>query len=388
MSSLDKRIARFNAEEGQLIARLYEGVGTGQFFQRFMEQLSQVLDLRSGSIGISNLATREIKGGWPWNIEPLYLAIYVASDLAIKDRLLQYVIQSPPGRFYGIETHLPDAREYQSASEVYQLWATPQGIQDVAMALLLREGDWVGFVVCHRRREQGPFLAEELELLNRLLPHLQRGLEMHRRLVDVSDHQQSISRWMSLLKPPALLFDEKFEITHMNPAAERFLARQSGLQVQDARLDLGDPVINSQVGFQVMTAIKFALGQYNLEPEIVKIDHPPDPPFSLVFLPLTDSGNQVVTAASALVFIYAEDFTVGVALAPLQSVFGLTAAELSLCEAMVQGDTLAQLAQREKKSKETLRTQLRRIFRKLDVNTQTELVVTLMTHPLVLAETI
>lgn len=386
MNSVEKRITRFNAEEGQLIARLYEGVGTGQFFQRFMEQVSQVLDLRSGSIGISNLATREIKGGWPWNIEPLYLAIYVASDLANKDRLLQHVIQSPPGRFYAIEADLPDARAYQRESEVYQTWASPQGIRDVAMALLLRDGDWVGFVVCHRREEQGAFAAEELALLNRLLPHLQRGLEMHRGLVDVSDHQQSISRWMSLFKPPAMLFDEKFEITHMNLAAERFLERQSCLQVQDARLDLGDPVMNSQVGFQVMAAIKFALGQYNLEPEIVKIDQPPDQPFSLIFLPLRDSGNQVVTAASALVFVYAEDHTAPVSLAPLQEVFGLTTAERTLCEALTQGETLAQVAQRENKSKETLRTQLRRIFRKLDVNTQTELVVTLMTHPLVLSE--
>lgn len=384
MKSVAERIACFNAEEGQLIAGFYSGVGTARFFQNFMTQLAQVLDLRSGSVGISNLVTREIKGGWPWNIDPLYLAIYVASDLANKDQLLRHVIQSPAGCFYGIEAHLPDAGEYQRTSEVYTAWATPQGIQDVAMGLLLQEGDWVGFVVFHRTAEQGPFAVEELELLNRLLPHLQRGLEMHRSLVDVSDHQHSISRWMALLKPPALLFDEKFEITHMNRAAEVFLQAQLGIQVRDARLDLGDPLKNSQVGFQVMAAIKFALGQYNLEPEMVRIEQPPDKPYSLVFLPLSDSGSQVVTSASALVFIYSDELGGQVDLTPLVGLFGLTAAERGVCEALTQGYTLAQLADLQNKSKETLRTQLRRIFHKVGVKTQTELVVTLMTHPLVL----
>ncbi|MEE2729899.1 MAG: helix-turn-helix transcriptional regulator [Pseudomonadota bacterium] len=385
MVGLAERLRRFDAEEGDLIARFYAGVGTAQFFQDFMAQLAEVMALRSGSIGISNLQTREIKGGWPWNIEPLYLAVYVAGDLAHKDRLLQHVMQSPVGRFYSIEAHLPDAADYQARSEVYQTWANPQGIRDVAMGLLLRDGDWVGFVVLHRRDEQGPFLEPELAVLDRLLPHLQRGLELHRGLVDARDQQHSIDRWLSLLQPPALLFDEKFEMTHLNSAARQFLEQQGGIRIQDGRFDLGDPQENSRVGFQVMAAVKLALGQYELEPEILRIERPPHPPFTLVFLPLRDRGTQTVTSAAALVFIYAEEGSVGVDLSPLQPIFGLTAAEQGLCDALVQGQTLAELAQQQNKSKETLRTQLRRIFRKVGVSTQTELVVTLMTHPALLA---
>lgn len=388
MTSLQDRITRFNADEGALIADYYDGVGTSHFFQTFMERLAGVMQLRSGSLGISNLTSREIKGGWPWNIEPLYLAIYVAGDLASKDRLLQHVMQSPPGSFYGIEADLPNAEEYQQSSEVYETWATPQGIRDVAMALLWHEEDWVGFVVLHRTQEQGPFLEQEFALLNRLLPHMQRGLELHHRLVDGSDHQQSIGRWLEMLRPPALLYDEKFELTHINSAAHGFLEQQSGVRVNDGRLDFDDPALNSQVGFQVMAAIKLALGQYELEPEMVKIDgagdSAGDSPYTLVFLPLKDNGNKMVTTASALVLIYDERIVPKVALTPLQDLFQLTAAELRVCEALANGFSLLQIAEREGKSKETLRTQLRRIFSKLRVNNQTELVVTLMTHPAVL----
>jgi len=375
----------FSAAEGALIADFYQGVGTNQFFQQFAEALAAVLDLRSGSLAISNLASREMRGGWSFNIDPHYLGVYVANNLALEDRLLHKVLQAPQGQFYSILADLPDAEDYLQNSKLYEIWGRPQDIHDVAMALLLYEGEWIGFVAFHRSRAQGPFQSQELACLNQLLPHLQRGLQLHRQLVEMVDHRQVVQRWLSLLQLPTLLFDEKFEVVLMNPAAESYLQTCDELAVVDARLDFGDAELNARAGFQVMTAIKHALGQFTLEPEVMRIESRPEAPFSLVFLPLRDNGSHLVTAASALVLIYDAAAMPALDLTPLQTLFGFTAAELALCSALCQGQSLSEYAEQQNKSRETLRTQLRRVFSKVRVNSQTELVTSLMTHPALLA---
>lgn len=377
-------VRHFEEQEGALIASFYQGVGSNHFFQDFVSRLADPLMLRSGTLAISNLVTREIRGGWSCNMEPYYLGIYVANDLASEDRLLHHVLQSPEGRFYSILADMQDADDYLNNGKLFEIWGRPQGIYDVAMALLLYEGDWIGFVAFHRNREQGAFQAEELACLNRLLPHMQRGLSLHRHLVDQTEHQNSVGRWLTLFRMPALLIDEKFEIVHHNEVADRYLSGQNGISLVDARLEFNDPEMNATVGFQVMLAIKHAVGQFELEPEVVRIEALPERPISLVFLPLKDTGNQMVTTASALLLIHDSQAGQSLDLSPIQGLWGLTEAELELSSALCQGLTLTDFAQLKNKSRETVRTQLRRVFSKVGVKTQTELVVSILTHPALL----
>jgi DNA-binding CsgD family transcriptional regulator len=135
-----------------------------------------------------------------------------------------------------------------------------------------------------------------------------------------------------------------------------------------------------------MLAIKHALGQFELEPEVVRVETMPRRPIALVFLPLKDTGRHMVTTASALLLLHDEQAEWSPDLTPLQAFFQLTDAELELSSALCRGLTLTEFAQQQNKSRETLRTQLRRVFSKVGAANQTDLVVTLLSHPALLVQ--
>ncbi len=384
LSQQGPRSRRLLAAESELIASLYASVATADFFMDFMARLCELLDLRSGTLGISNRVTQEIKGGWPYRIEPEYLGIYIAGNLASGDRLLEHVLEAPPGRFYCTNLHLDNVDDYQRNSELYRRWAIPQGIHDVAMALLQREGEWVSFVAMQRSVEQGGFSEGECQLLNRLLPHLRRALQMHRYFIDTQGQQQSLGEWLSLIRVPVLLFNEHFEASDRNRAADQFFARNPGVSLVDGRFDLADPTLNSEVGFRVMEAVKTSIGQHSSELGLQVVRPLAGEPFHLVLMPLAGRDGQSVAGAGAVVFIhqagdgYADD------LSALATHYALTPSEQRLCEGLLRGHSLKQMAEASGRRHETLRSQLKDVFAKTATRSQAELVTTLLTHPALL----
>lgn len=371
------------SEESLLLLSLYSDVGTANFWQGFMQRLGGLVEISAGVVAVINIDSAEMKAAWCWNLDIETVGKYITGGFAAKDDLIIHCLGAEPNHFYSAGLHLAPAHEEDS--DVYKKWVAPQGINEVAMAILAQDGNWVTFVTLYRAAHLSHFASVQLRQLDRLIPHVQRALMLHCDLVEKRGRPQEIDGWLSLVKVPVLLLDENFNCCVHNPAAKQFFASQRAVRLEDGFLSFDDPAAARQVGFHIIRAIKGALREAKAELKVLQLTLEDGAPTTCVFMPLEDQLETPVTSAGALIFIYQGNFTQVLDFQPLQQLFGLTGAELAVCGLLAQGLSLKDIAAARRKTKETVRSQLKQIFSKTGTSSQAELVLSLLTHPSVLA---
>jgi DNA-binding CsgD family transcriptional regulator len=104
-------------------------------------------------------------------------------------------------------------------------------------------------------------------------------------------------------------------------------------------------------------------------------------PLHLMITPLSVSSVTLAPGIAAAVFITDPLRFEASPQALLASVYGFTPAEARLAAALVNGQSLRQHAEAQQLSQETVRSQLKNVFRKADVRRQADLVRVLMSCP-------
>lgn len=375
------------SDESLLLLSLYSDVGTANFWQGFMQRLAGLADVSAGVVAVINIQSAEMKAAWCWNMDIETLGKYITGGFAAEDDLINHCLAAKPLQFYSSGLHLAPVLDYEADSDVYKEWVAPQGINEVAMALPTRDGNWITFFTLYRTADQGHFSAEQLKQFGRLVPHVERALNLHRDLIQNRGRPEEVEGWLSLVKVPVLLLDEKFNCCVHNAAAKQFFASQQAARLENECLVLDDPVAAREVSFHSIRAVQGSMGEAKAELKILQLTLSNHLPITFVFMPLEDAMESPVNSAGALIFIYQSEFTQALDFEPLRQLFGLTAAELVVCSLMARGLSVQDIAASQSKSKETVRSQLKQVFSKTGTGSQAELVLSLLTHPSVLAST-
>lgn len=373
------------SEESHLLLSLYSDVGSANFWQGFMHRLAGLVDVNAGVVAVINIQSAEMKAAWCWNLDIETLGKYITGGFAAKDDLINHCLAAEPKQFYSAGLHLAPILDYEIDSDVYKEWVAPQGINEVAMAIPTRDGNWITFFTLYRTADQGHFSADQLKQFSRLVPHVERALDLHRDLIQNRGRPEEIESWLSLVKVPVLLLDEKFNCCVHNAAAKQFFASQQVVRLENDSLEFDDPVAARQVGFHSIRAVQESMGEAKAELKILQLLLDNQLPTTFVFMPLEEQLESPLAAAGALIFIYQSEFTQALNFEPLQALFGLTTAELKVCSLLARGLSVQDIADKQSKSKETVRSQLKQVFSKTGTGSQAELVLSLLTHPTVLA---
>lgn len=370
-----------DAEESQLLLSLYTGIGTAHFWEDFMARLATLAGFQGALLATVNVHSAEMKAAWAHQVDLEAIRNYITGGFAKGDDLIRYCLAAPSQRFYSSELNLALTIDIEQDSDVYRRWVAPQGIVDVAMGMLDRTDNWSTFIAFYRHSPHGFFSEAQLRQFDRLIPHIQRALWLHGDLLRNQSLPEEIGRWLSLIKMPVLLFDEQFNCCEQNSAARSFFAGQKSIRVIDGRLEVDEEAVTGELGFRVIHAIKSAGDQARTEPQIYQVDVE-ERPTTFVFIPVKNQAETPVSSAGALVFIYQKGQTPDLDFTPLQAQFGLTAAELAVCEQLAQGLSIQDIATQQRKSRETVRSQLKQVFSKTGTANQADLVVALLTNPL------
>lgn len=377
-----KRKQAYLDAENSLIAKLYDSILEEDFFVSFIQQLCPLIDASSATLVIADSQSQEIKGGWSCNVDLEYLGIYIENNLVGQDLLVEKALTAQPGKFYATNLHIDDVEHYQGQSELYQIWAKPQGIHDVAGALLRREGSIVTFIAIQRQLEQGPYQPWECDLLARLIPHLNNAITLHQQLTQLQNKNQPLQELLSLIKIPTLVFDEHFDISFSNKRASKYINDSPGIDVKSKRLVFNSTDLNNEFNFRIMEAVKASIGQFKWSSArgVFQINTTELPSLTFVLLPLK-GGPKDNRNSGAIAFIYDTSNKQTLLSAQTIASFGFSPAESELCSKLIQGFSLDQAAEALGKNRETVRSQLKSLFRKTASNSQDGLITTVLSNP-------
>jgi DNA-binding CsgD family transcriptional regulator len=224
---------------------------------------------------------------------------------------------------------------------------------------------------------RGAFADEDAALLEALMPHLQRGLQLHRRLLISESTSEGLATAIDGSRHAVFLLDVDGGVTFRNRAAERLVAARDGLTIDQGKLravrgsDTGR--LRSLIAESAGTSGHQAIGAGGM----LALGRPSGRrPLMAIVSPLSRRRSRIPGAelASAIAIVTDPEEVTIPGEEVLRSLFGLTPGEAKLTRLVAEGMTLAGAATHLGLRVETIRTRIKTIFEKTNTHGQAELV--------------
>lgn len=234
-----------------------------------------------------------------------------------------------------------------------------------------RKDGVLGSLAVTRSERKGPFEPDEVARLDALAPHFSRAASITSVLRGLDLYSAGLAAAADRLAFGLLLLDGCGRVRYANAEAERLLAAGRLRRGRDSRL-----VGPSSAPRRGLDAL---LGRVTIlrEAASVRLDPGDGPGLRLVGMPLPLRRRDfagLVPSAECVVFAFDEAAGPVPPIRLIAELYGLTAAEARLTQALLSGETLGDYGDRTGHTRNTLKAQLASIFHKTGTSRQTELI--------------
>lgn len=275
-------------------------------------------------------------------------------------------------------TDLVDPRAFQRSRMYREYWRPNDMQHGVRMAVARDENGTRHAINLLRPASDGVFDARDMMLAGTLMPHLQRAIDLNRRLRQADLLASAALAVMDTLPHALLLLDQGGRVMHANAMAEALVSAGDGLGMRAGVLQAAGMSLTARLHAMLTHAVgspgragsmrlarPSACGAYMA----LAMPFRPETHWSL---PRRPAALLCVTDPEL------PSIVPGRALAEL---FGLTGAEAALAVELVAGRSLAEIARRRGRSINTMRSHLAALMGKTGVRRQGDLVRVLVGLP-------
>jgi DNA-binding CsgD family transcriptional regulator/PAS domain-containing protein len=229
----------------------------------------------------------------------------------------------------------------------------------------------------HRPPDAPAYSTTDASRLNRLLPHLQRALEVRQRLRATDAIASSLVAAFDRLSSGVVLLSSSGRVVHCNSAADKILHRADGLRRSPSGIHAAHVDEDQQLQALIARAKDVALHASDMPSAggHVRISRPSGlPPHAVLVSPV---GNRIVagTSQSTAIALFVSDPALDLSVDPavLERLFTFTTAESAVVLALVSGTRLLDFAKGTHRSYSTVRTLLARAMARTETHSQVEL---------------
>jgi DNA-binding CsgD family transcriptional regulator len=244
-----------------------------------------------------------------------------------------------------------------------------QGMAHRAIACLHRSDVLTCPIGIFGPTQAGDLSAEDLRLLNLVLPHFGRALQLSLRIGSLEDSARLTKYALDRLPIGVLVVDGGLKVTQLNEVAESAVAAQDGLRLSCGRLEAWQHEDTLAIAKALAGALTGGAGA-----AAVSVRRPGARPYVLLIAPLgpQSSAERGRSAGGAIVLVSDPARPSDARL--LRELFGLTPREAQLVGALLDGMRLNEYADERGISINTVKSQLRAVFAKTNTTRQGELI--------------
>ncbi|MDX1803658.1 MAG: PAS domain-containing protein [Alcanivorax sp.] len=230
----------------------------------------------------------------------------------------------------------------------------------------------IHYLVIQRRADQGRFTREQLALFNLFLPHLCQSLlllaQMQALQTDVEQGRQALDQ----MQRGVLLCDAQGHVIFRNRAARELLAANPGMLVNSAgRLSFTDEAFNDNFERDLAAAMRASAQGQTCELAPTRFGEG-DARITVEVSPLVGTQTRLVRHG-AIICLYDLSWRPKLSPSRVSQFFGLSGAEARVAMQVAGGAGVPEIAERLCRSRETIRVQLKAVFRKTRTSRQGEL---------------
>jgi DNA-binding CsgD family transcriptional regulator/PAS domain-containing protein len=229
-----------------------------------------------------------------------------------------------------------------------------------------------------RNSAKGEFSPSEHEALRELIGYLQRAIELNKRFVKIFVEPGTALSVIDNASRSVIILGQFGQITYRNSAARDLLAKDDGICLQDERFTIHDAEARAEVD-AFLEAARNSEGSDLDAKRLMRVvpRRSGQTPFKLVMYKLPFDRQQAAldeTQSLAVALVYDPSTMNQLNENLLRKFYGLSGAEVALAQALFDGHALPEASAELGISVNTARTQLRSIFKKVDVHSQAALV--------------
>lgn len=218
------------------------------------------------------------------------------------------------------------------------------------------------------------FDQHDARLVSTLVPHIRRALTIQRRLFGVDDERASMMDALDRLALGIVLVDDHARPIFVNQYASRLLQQRDGLSIERESLIAAAPETKTHLARALESAIAVTLGRA-FATEISEFLIPRSTGRRALHASVSPIARHnafvaLATRAAALVFLLDPESVALPLNDRLRELFSLTTAETRVAGVMATGRDVAAISDELGVSRETVRTQVRRVLEKAGVRSQ------------------
>jgi DNA-binding CsgD family transcriptional regulator len=360
-----------------LVQGLLAAPGSPEGWQRFLEQLCGALHGSAAKFIAHRFAPN---GGVTADI-----AVTVNTDPKAVEEYQQHWCAQDPWRNSMSRDVAPGAvligdalltRHQMSRTAFYNDFGRRYDTTQCLAGILEMSPQRISNISLNRSDSARRFDADDAALLGALMPHLDRALEVHRRLCGAELMAAHAAAVFDRIPFGLILISDTGRILLANRAADDILRAADGLRVDRGELSAATPSITARLRALFHAAVRTSRGETQDSSTRMTLPRRSGRrPLSILVAPLP--VHRVVltgNGAAAAVFVTHPDRMVVLDAQAIRGLFGLTAAESDLVRCLVAGFSVHQAAAHLGLREQTLRTRLKTVFQKTNTNRQAELV--------------
>jgi DNA-binding CsgD family transcriptional regulator len=268
-------------------------------------------------------------------------------------------------------------------SEIYNDWYRKVGIYHAIAGVFPVHGD-IGFVSVTRPEAHAEFDERAKTRLGLLLPHVQRAVQIHRRLSAAEQQRALTFEMLERLALGIIIVEADARVRFANSVAEHVLQLGRDLIVVQGQLRLRNQKPMRTFEKVVRDAAWTSVGRGTSPGGVVAVPRPEGLPLSLLISPYrAPLATDPLVQGTALIIFSDPESQADIPERTLAKMLGLSPAEGRLVTALVAGQSITEYAETVGISKNTAKTQMRQIFNKTGYNRYTDIVRAVVANPIV-----
>ena len=361
----------FLENEPELIQCLYQALDSRTGFQDFLAMLTTSAKGCAAELTFIRRCPLTIDHIWHAGLSDEFLAWYLDNNMIAHDAVTGHAINQPPGNFGSALPLLADGEP----GDQYGRWESDQDMLDSAWLVVDASDTHIVLLTIQRTVAQGPYSPEELQHLDRLVPFVRQAVSLSESLYQPPDLMQALAEIIDLIPDAAYVLNNRGEVVLSNALGNHLVRSEPCVELQDRRFVFCDEHFQ-QLFFRAVTRVSQAgVPGADGMPEMMFVQRSDSLPLILSIRPL---GHSELMVGGLLVTASDPSFRSFPDAAKIARYFGLSPAEAQLCEDLVTGMCLRDIAEKRHKSEATVRSYLKQVFQKTGCTRQGQLISSIL----------
>jgi DNA-binding CsgD family transcriptional regulator len=241
-------------------------------------------------------------------------------------------------------------------------------------AILIRDGVYESGYAINRAENETPYSSEDYNLLNLLTPHLSRAVHTFKTLRLYRNYANISKSIIDQADKAIVVCSSNAQVILSNEFANEKLKTSSLLAFNNGKLTVTNSVYNNQLHYYIKQCTSLSYSGIGTQESIV-LEEVGEESILITVSPIRHKNdfNDIDTPCCLVSVTFQQALNWSL----VAKEFELTNKEQQLIKAIYSKKKLNELAQPFGVTYNTLRTHLQTIFRKMDINSQTELLIKL-----------